>query len=755
MKTLFVITTHDTPLNNKAEGILFNKKNSKPYDYKTEALTEYFQKNRTWYRLDGKNGFAFGHTAFPTDKVMHDKNEYLKALCLEVKAQLNSEQIKEIGEIIFLLHAHELKSDDWFKQQDRNIVDKVKEYWGDNGGIYVKVKVIAFKHNEDYAFSRFLKKSYTTEQRDLIDQLRYIVDRALEHIPLDSEEKQNAFRPDSILESELENYLKDFSITVLKPIIREGRLKFDDFSSKGKTDDELTEIENFKKSCLGKFEDWTLDKTRNAQNQLKMVFLPIGFLEDDRMMPLLKEIYLDTEIKKGIVFPVLFLGYYDLMNERHSKINQIDARYRFLDSSIWRRYAPIEDGGRKLLQALKAFHWAYQKNLYKKNVCKEYNEFTWRLFQNSYLDPNQGDGHSSYVKPFLFHSESLMEQKANQLAQDFRNRQLHWSLIFFDDHCNNCLKEEKEIPQPVNGQLTKGELVKEIITHGIETHEKKPGIIEANRLPCETDIHNAKNFFTHPKNENYDIILLDYLFSHAQRDDLVHFGSELITFIEEHEGKGLYNIGPQQKYWIFPTTAFPEAMQSDFMGKSIQHIEKKWQLARGADPINTPLLFRCALLEFMKAQVDVLLFDEKSLWRFVADNKLTDGNCSNTQKIAADIFRRFLYRFSTLEGLTIKSGLGASLWKQILSEHGQFKRSYELMEKLRNVYYLIAYSTGYDANVLRRDMRLVTGFYETAPEDFFIDPDSSSNEGQNWKQKVENALHEIGELVYGTKDKYF
>ena len=699
-KTLFIITTRKTP-HEKASKDSFFSSSIEPIKYKTKFLSFYFNENfyPGWYIVEGKNGFAFGHPIHPS--VQQQDNQYLNALCLEVKDHFTDEQVNEISEVILLLHAPELGVQDGFRRQS-NLERLVKRSWANS--TLQTVKVIAFKHNPEYAFYSFLKNTKVRFEydfaSDLIDQLKYTVDRSLDILPLTNEEQNSARELFSQeLKSLVHETLSHFSMEVFKPIMLDGIPKIGKHELKKNNEPEIkASIEDFNHSCFGQIDQFLLNFRSKTQNPLKIILLPICFLEDNRLKSLLEEFY-DTGIKEKkqerLDVPVLFIGYYDLMYENINYSQDIDKGFRFLDSSIWRRYAPLNDGGKKLLQALRSIKWSYQRNLYKKNVSKEYHEFTWRLFKESYLNKDQGDRHSSYVKPFIFHSESAMETKAVELAKQLRDKKLQWSILYIDDYCNSSLREGKNIPTPSENQPTKGALVKEIIEKGLDSENPEWQLIEEQSYVLKDNVREAITSLSDPNNMVYDLILLDYLFSRERDEDEVSYGTELLTYLNRPLAGHQFNFGLLQAFWIFPTTTFLEAMQSDILGNSIQNIEKNWYLAHGADPINTPHLFRYHLFEFMRLQLNKVYFTIDDIFSFLKENPVASN--PNLKDWARKTYRQFMVRFAGVYAVNEQSSFGRAVTHFLnSSENKDVYKVREIVENFMSLFYQLAFTTGND-----------------------------------------------------------
>lgn len=486
----------------------------------------------------------------------------------------------------------------------------------------------------------------------------------------------------------------------------------------------------------------------------------------------LKKLFSTFALDANPRYPTLFVGYKDIMSDENKAVREgirLDRRYRFLDSSIWFRYVALENFEVTLTSALNTFSWAYFHKLYEKNVCREYVEFNTRLVEQSKLK-NYGDGHSLNIFPFVFHSESKMEQNANRFDKKFREKKLKWNFLLIDDYAKLELREGESRPGAMN-QHQKGSIVEALVNTPPNTSQdaKEAESLASEFERCSSVPKAVEDFFQDEnispmagtkngpdKSKRFlpDIILLDYLFSEPRESQ--HFGTDLLRAIVEK--KAVRGRSVSQKYWIHPISVFNEAMLSEMLEKSYQHFEPDWYLARGADPINTPHLFRCSLLEFMDVQSELLLFDQKELWDFLIKQNIKntedeDSNSLNTSPInqnnTLNAFRNFLEQFSADEGIDAQSAIGLSA-KQYMLYSGD-KDARELRDHLRKILFLFAYTAGFDFPAIEREFKQIDRIYRAYYSDIQSKEDSETKERLF---KLKTAMDTLAEWVYSFSDKY-
>ncbi|MCB9266994.1 MAG: hypothetical protein H6558_18360 [Lewinellaceae bacterium] len=459
--------------------------------------------------------------------------------------------------------------------------------------------------------------------------------------------------------------------------------------------------------------------------------------------------------------PIITISELDIFNLKNNEIGegfQIAPHFRFLDSSIWYRYVPLnKEFSERLEKALRTIGWAYRYNLYAKNVCKEYLEFSNRLLNNSYLA--EFGGHASDVFPFKFHLESLMEERAAGIQKRLSGYNLQWNFLLIDDFAEFALREgnNKDTSPVKNEEKCKLKIIEGLINFPLEEQEELSPI-SADICPQASVSKAIKHYFSNSDQKIvYDIILLDYLFSEPKSS--IHYGTELLEQIADPNNKVKEGKGVFQSYWIHPVSVFSEAMLSDFQEKSLQHFEKDWQLARGADPINTPHLFRCSLYEFMDVQFRKIFFTEEDLWSFLADNPIRGSQLTGRRQ-ANLVFRRFIERFSTIEGLPEGSRLAqtikALMHKPSKKADGKPERSQakSLMENIRQLLYLLAFTTGFDFPILEREFMTIDKRFRRFRRQKEIEiaalrqsPEEKTKKTEEEREKIDREVKKIRQLL--------
>ena len=297
--------------------------------------------------------------------------------------------------------------------------------------------------------------------------------------------------------------------------------------------------------------------------------------------------------------PVLFAGPLPL-----KVFGEEDRRAHYLDSSIWCRYAS-NDGDAAAIRNQFADHAAL--GLYRSNAAKEHLELWARLAINSRYGEfsESGRGHSKIV-PLVFHSESAMAKKTaehlERLNRDFSSRPLKWKILLFDDHAQTSLSGEtpsskldviRKTLTPIFAIQTTGvgdEAGKRPVIdfHYAETKEAAVALVEAHR---------------------FDIILLDYLLDKTSSEKGFETSDEYLLKLKEGEqkkGKWASVRGPREKFWFFNASAFARAVESKLTADGLSYSETSWEIDKGADPVNTPELFKHNLLAFMLRQLEAL-----------------------------------------------------------------------------------------------------------------------------------------------------
>jgi hypothetical protein len=297
--------------------------------------------------------------------------------------------------------------------------------------------------------------------------------------------------------------------------------------------------------------------------------------------------------------------------------SSIDRRISYLDSSIWIRYVSSEDE----FEIVKADIEIYNKQgLYKTINAIECLEFHARLVKNSFLRPFEGqNSHSSFVSPFLFHSETAMRQKSDDLLKKNlqKYKALKWRILLVDDHSTeNKAKEDSKDTAKVSIK-SKCEIIRNVLSKDfnfsfISTKEceqecKTTCPVSNNTsnkieliFDCSSDINNT---IIKIKKRRYDLILLDYLLG-WENNEKREYSYQLLSIIKNNnstEGKGPYN-----QFWVFFISAFSNAVTARLHEQGMHYNTKDWHIARGACPTTTPEMFRYNLLSFMDRQIEII-----------------------------------------------------------------------------------------------------------------------------------------------------
>ncbi|NBC07011.1 MAG: hypothetical protein GVY26_07445, partial [Bacteroidetes bacterium] len=342
--------------------------------------------------------------------------------------------------------------------------------------------------------------------------------------------------------------------------------------------------------------------------------------------------------------PVLTIGAEDFLNlytekksvqrnGRHSRfIKRIgfDARIKFLDASIWHRYLPV-DGfwavkeefsfESKLADLLSKFREWIQTGIYETNVARATLEFQLRMLRNAHIVKMGHSGHFEAVRPFKFHSETVMEIWRDQIARRlFRGERKHlkWKFLIIDDFADEgisagdgkiditkkqlVLKLLEEAGYP---QISSGDFIKVPDSNG------EQGMVET----C---------LDTLMKEERFDVLLLDYLLGNSGGER--QYGYEvLLKLVEDSQTeKPDFFSGPFMRHWVFPISSFPFAMYDKLRQLGIDHYHKLWHLSGGGDPITTPNLFTYNLMHFLSLQVKEVFLDDEMLAAYISNYNQID-----------------------------------------------------------------------------------------------------------------------------------
>ena len=329
----------------------------------------------------------------------------------------------------------------------------------------------------------------------------------------------------------------------------------------------------------------------------------------------------------------------ELVNKFHQRI---DSRFRLLDSSIWNRFishSPPSSFVQRFGKILKTILTYHQFGLYQSIVGHEYLEFQCRKFRESYVK-NYPGGHAKKVTPFRFHSESKMKELADNLL--IQLEPYSWTCLLVDDYAYKPLRSIS------NGQPNLSQNKRTWIQYLANTEENKriltlvdPKNIVKKDLPENSGfIKYYLDFLLTRKGKDKprpDVIILDYFFGIGETDSKQQYGHK---FIKNLNAKGelteANSITPETqafgKYWIFPISAFEHAFWSHLRLMGHTPGRDFIEFSDGADPINSPELFRYLFYSFLLHQKQKVGLNKSILTNMVKEilemqeNKLLNSN---------------------------------------------------------------------------------------------------------------------------------
>ena len=393
----------------------------------------------------------------------------------------------------------------------------------------------------------------------------------------------------------------------------------------------------------------------------------------------------------------------------------LDMRVHFFDSSIWFHYVPLNGNFEQLFEnALDEIRRAYsQKNIYQTNVANEFLEFQTRKMVNSFLAPI-GD-HATKVSPFKFHSERTMKTAADKLEKKLKVYNFHWEFLIVDDYANSGLRVGQE-PYGSGGGPNKLGIIRRVLNF----NDGKDNWISLKYVQAENNsfIEGFKRLYkkqTNRKNHDgkiddsvakpgkmYDIILLDFLLAGEGQNK--EFCTDILRWIKGVKEYDKKLQGPLGRFWFFPISVFAYALQEEVRQMGYTQYDDDWVIARGADPVNTPQLFRYSLFKFMEAQLS------RVYRHSVVDNKETGvkhntdlligflkkyfENSKNIQKTAKDEYATFLELYSNHKTLE-KNSKKDSLFAVSVLKHQKLS-SASLFEHFQHLIYMLAYEPAYE-----------------------------------------------------------
>ena len=803
MHTLVIITTRNiSQQKGQDESFLFQKKHE-------QSGTKI-----PIYRYPGQ--LLFAADALPGDSIsVSEATRYVNQVVKNAWQLLSDDEKNRIKYIKLILHRKELGEEtttyqiiqegsrmeqlfsqlkEWLKDQFPKPIELAPKKPIDEEKDYLYIEFVAFSHDPGHLvkdvlckpkdIGLFTKADWGAFIKEELDADKYIREEKeilrLEKSYAGRFLKTSSFRfdffeyagPPKFSSNKNESRANDYGMD-----IHQFHSEPDEFSEAAKTVISLINKSFIQEEKPEKNGSQSHDIPANG-NRIAILFIPSSYLRHYEVLKQSAAFSITKRLLDRKDIPLITISYKDIMLGREPKNsifdywNPPDPRFRFMDSSIWYRYVPLEtvmeeDGIAKTFkdhfqEALDTIGWAYQRGLYQKSVAFEHRELAVRMLCNSFLDDSSAGGHGSKVFPFSFHSESALMRTAAKFQEKLWIKDLKWRFLLIDDFANKELRDRSQRETAFPYSSKKVELIRYLI-QDTPYANKKSNQDSTIELHTEINIPDAIAHIKKSSNKQiYDIILLDYLFS--EDNEQTGYGTEFFERIRKNgntteerltEGKSIL-----QNYWVHPISVFPDAMHASFLEKSIQSLEEDWQLARGADPVNTPHLFRLSLFEFMHAQLQKLIFKEEEVFEFLLENPFP--NMAKEEQLAAVrnwgkvTLNKLISRFSHLDGLPEKSLLADSIkkhieWKNLETIKDKLtfeftksiKTSHTLWQHLRQLCFFLGYSTGFDEGEVKKAYHSIFRLFEKQKEKL------------EHREAIEKELENLSSYIFGISHKYF
>ncbi len=691
------------------------------------------------YQIKGENVFAYYHLENTVGSVENESIPFLKAIYEDVKANTHI----AFDGVLFFVHGGDIGVDEYYHKIEGDIPTKVKQ----GLGINEDVEVYAFKHESSSLIfeilSEFRTEGYQVKIENDETVAEHIYNRVarVEQIYEDIKQEEKQFAEAYTISNDIES---NTNIGFYE--IQEIDNKLDK-----KTVEEKSKYIGLKKYVVNS----VLNNSKfthlkgNGEEKVSIWFISMSHIkktsriDNKDIFQLISEENKYEKRKQYQPKPIIIIGLYDIVNEETLSVEvknkfkylYLDKRRTFLDSSIWQIYLTTNNKNtfeNNLKEVLSTIEKRLELKLYQTNVAREYCELYSRWTAQHYLAPV--GGHATNVQPLSFHSESDMERKAKKLLTEFENKGLRWNFLLVDDFANCGLT----INHLESMRVFKKDLIKCLIGSKIVASEQidysefiKDGI---KKLKGSEDTGTI-----------YDVILLDYLFS--KNHTPTAYGTELLKEINNSDFKG--QKGPFERYWIFPVTVFSRAMSSSLRAEGTPHISEHWYLAEGADPINTPQLFRYNLYKFLELQIKEVTYTRSEIFSFFTQRGIpVDGshNQINADDWARENFLPFMAKYANIELLN-RSKKGTSTFLETMSTYLnkdiEAREVVVLVEYIRQLMYLLAYGTGYDSSMMLEELKQIKNKLK-----------NSNSVAPSIKQEANKELDKIRRFILDISDLY-
>jgi len=423
-------------------------------------------------------------------------------------------------------------------------------------------------------------------------------------------------------------------------------------------------------------------------------------LTDDAIGPLYKKRYLfgqDCFIDNiNNYYPIVHFCKNHFLDEEVAN-NRYAA---IMDSSIWNYFIKYDKSNgifidqTKLINTLTRITTNINHKIYEIVVAKEYAELNARMTRDAYLlkFPGTKSGHADNVSPFVFHSETIVEQmienefiRDNQTLINIKNHK--WRILLVDDKANNPMAPFNEVKKDrwdnklkivrywINEIFNKeDDICRKLTNFSIK---ERPFDAEKTMVDKDTNIlieyaDTLDNARTALKKKEYDIILLDYLLLEEQNNNYInHYSYQLLEEISDKKCRNSYLVGPKGKFFFMFISAYPSAIHERLLAEGLNQSENYWYINIGACPTNTPQLFLYNLIKLMEKRLDdsgILNLSSEEIFKLVGKiyPKEDDTKGLSVRKRANENYQKVLslqyhYR-SILKDVEIPFGQNANVF---------------------------------------------------------------------------------------------
>ena len=426
------------------------------------------------------------------------------------------------------------------------------------------------------------------------------------------------------------------------------------------------------------------------------------------------------ELRDYFPSPMILIGDNPLTCKNSgASLTSLDDRYSFFDSSIWHRYVFEEKDRKKfeenLLTSFGELLEHHKKNIYFTSVATEYLEFQSRKFLNSYF----AGAHQASVKPFLFHSETEFKQEASYTYDQISPYK--WGAYLIDDYGNQKLRTNPRIVEYLKTKdlntkknrkkfksLTKAEVVLDLMEEGL-IEVKVHALNEEKHEPI---IKNVKAQLL--KHKNIDFLLLDFLL----KKETGEFGTDILkTICQDNQ---LCVSGAFDKHWVLSISSFGDAFHSKLRTMHLPEFMEHIYFYDGADPINTPNLFRAklyTLLEAQKKSLDLRVTDIDQHIYFRFDSKKVQKFPELRPRLYSTLVKRNLLKLNLKLSNRVNARKSSSLIKDGIGgiDYSFFSSSYELVSQGSDIKKEI-YQAKFNFAVKLRELLKLTDYIYENPE---------------------------------------